>query len=64
MYILVEVIKLKVKYILEIKIIFNYEIITFNIKIISMHSTKSLISKTSLLYSSKYYASKQLLFGT
>lgn len=29
-----------------------------------MHSTKSLISKTSLIYSSKYSASKQLLFGT
>lgn len=29
-----------------------------------MLSTKSIISKTSLLHSSKYFASKQLLFGT
>lgn len=29
-----------------------------------MFSTKSLISKNSLVQSSKYFASKQLLFGT
>lgn len=29
-----------------------------------MLSTKSLITKTNLLHSSKYFASKQLLFGT
>jgi len=32
--------------------------------IISMFSTKTALSKTSLLHSSKYFASKQLLFGT
>lgn len=31
---------------------------------ISMFSTKSLIPKTTLIYSSKFFASKQLLFGT
>lgn len=29
-----------------------------------MFSTKSLVSKASLLHSSRFYASKQLLFGT
>jgi len=29
-----------------------------------MLSTKSFASKASLLYSTKYFASKQLLFGT
>lgn len=52
------------KHILEINLYFNSELITLEYKIISMYSTKSLISKTPLLYSSKYFASKQLLFGT
>lgn len=29
-----------------------------------MYSTKSLIPKTALIYNSKFFASKQLLFGT